>query len=79
VARRLRVLAVLPCFDEARRLPGVLARFVRPAARGAGEVLVVADGCTDASAAVARAWGATATWETTHSSRPAQRWATASP
>jgi dolichol-phosphate mannosyltransferase len=49
----VKVLAVLPCFNEAPRLPGVLARFAP-----SDEVLLVADGCTDGSAAVARAHGA---------------------
>lgn len=49
----MRVLAILPCHDEATRLPAVLARFAPTDA-----VLVVADGCTDGSADVARAHGA---------------------
>lgn len=52
-----RVLAILPCFDEAPRLHAVLGRFPEGVV---DEVLVVADGCTDASADVARAHGATA-------------------
>lgn len=48
----MRVLSILPCFDEAPRLPAVLARF-----ESTRDVLVVADGCTDASADLARAHG----------------------
>jgi dolichol-phosphate mannosyltransferase len=55
MAFRLRALAILPCFDEAARLGDVLRRFPPGAV---DDVLVVLDGCTDASEAVAREAGA---------------------
>jgi glycosyltransferase involved in cell wall biosynthesis len=48
---------ILPCFNEAERLPATLATYLAqlPTAPGAVEVLVVDDGSTDATAEVARA------------------------
>jgi dolichyl-phosphate beta-glucosyltransferase len=48
---------VLPCFNEADRLPATLATHLAhlPDASGAAEVLVVDDGSTDATAEVAQA------------------------
>jgi dolichyl-phosphate beta-glucosyltransferase len=48
---------VLPCYNEAERLPGTLAAYLRQLswAHGQVEVLVVDDGSTDATRAVAEA------------------------
>ena len=52
---------ILPCFNEADRLPATLATYLAhlPVDPGAVEVLVVDDGSTDATAAVAQAVAAT--------------------
>jgi 4,4'-diaponeurosporenoate glycosyltransferase len=62
---RARVSVIVPARNEAARLPRLLA--VLAADRHANEVLVVDDGSTDATAAVARAAGATVV----HAERPA--------
>ena len=48
---------ILPCFNEAERLPATLATYLAqlPIAPGAVEVLVVDDGSTDATAELAQA------------------------
>ena len=48
---------ILPCFNEAERLPAALATYLAqlPTASGAAEVLVVDDGSTDATAEIAQA------------------------
>jgi dolichyl-phosphate beta-glucosyltransferase len=48
---------ILPCFNEAERLPATLATYLAqlPTTPGAVEVLVVDDGSTDATAEVAQA------------------------
>jgi 4,4'-diaponeurosporenoate glycosyltransferase len=53
----LRVSVIIPARNEATRLPRLLDAL--PAELGSGEVLVVDDGSTDGTAAVARAAGAT--------------------
>jgi dolichol-phosphate mannosyltransferase len=54
--RELSVAAVVPAFNEERKLGEVLRRIPREVV---DEVIVVDDGSTDASGAVARAYGAT--------------------
>jgi Glycosyl transferase family 2 len=48
---------ILPCFNEAERLPATLATYLAqlPTAPGTAEVLVVDDGSTDATAVIAQA------------------------
>jgi uncharacterized membrane protein YbhN (UPF0104 family) len=52
------VAIIIPAYNEAGNLPGVLARIPRDTVPGA-RVIVVDDGSTDATAEVARSWGAT--------------------
>jgi poly-beta-1,6-N-acetyl-D-glucosamine synthase len=52
-----RIVALVPAHDEERTLPAALAS-LRAQTRAPDHVVVVADGCTDGTAAVARAHGA---------------------
>jgi dolichyl-phosphate beta-glucosyltransferase len=56
-----RLSVVFPCLDEADRLPATLAAFLAhyPPDRGAVELVVVDDGSTDGTSAVAEATAAT--------------------
>jgi len=54
---RSRLVVVVPAHDEQAALPGTLRSLRRQTVRPA-DVLVVADNCTDGTAAVARAFGA---------------------
>ena len=58
---RTALTVVLPCYNEAERLPGTLRAYLRQLAWAPGEVevLVVDDGSTDATRAVAEAVAAT--------------------
>ena len=58
---RTALTVVLPCYNEAERLPGTLRAYLRQLswAPGEVEVLVVDDGSTDATRAVAEAVAAT--------------------
>jgi dolichyl-phosphate beta-glucosyltransferase len=58
---RTALTVVLPCYNEAERLPGTLRAHLRqlPWVAGEVEVLVVDDGSTDATRAVAEAVAAT--------------------
>jgi dolichyl-phosphate beta-glucosyltransferase len=57
VRTRTALTVILPCYNEAERLPGTLQTLLAHLSRvpGAVEVLVVDDGSTDATAAVANA------------------------
>ncbi len=57
-----KVTAVIPCYNEAKGIAGVIANFPRAVLKRHGyvlEVLVVDNNSTDDTAAVARAAGAT--------------------
>jgi len=54
--RGLRVIAIVPCFNEEAKISEVLRRVPRAVV---DEILVVDDGCTDGTVGIAKAAGAT--------------------